>query len=208
MEDKASSVREKRWSLQGTTALVTGGSKGIGHAIVQELAELGATVYTCSRNEAELTECLRQWEKSELCVIGSVCDVSSRSEREKLMEKVSLAFNGKLNILVNNAAMAIYKKANDSTVEDYTSIMATNFESPFHLCQLAYPFLKASGAGNIVNISSIAGLLGGDDLTLYSATKGAMNQMTRNLACEWAKDNIRTNCVAPGVTRTVMAEPL
>lgn len=70
------------------------------HAIVEELSCLGATVYTCSRNETELNKCLQEWEKSKLSIIGSVCDVSSRAEREKLMEKVSSAFNGKLNILV------------------------------------------------------------------------------------------------------------
>ncbi|XP_020267140.1 tropinone reductase homolog At5g06060-like [Asparagus officinalis] len=207
MEDKAS-IRNKRWSLQGTTALVTGGSRGIGHAIVEELAMLGATVYTCSRNEAELNKCLQEWDISKLRVVGSVCDVSSRSEREKLMEKVSMEFHGKLNILINNAAILIYKKAVDSTAEEYMSIMATNFESAFHLCQLAYPLLKSSGAGSIVNISSVYGQIAADDVTLYSATKGAMNQLTRNLACEWAKDNIRTNCIAPGATRTIMAQPV
>ena len=70
------------------------------HAIVEELAWLGATVYTCSRNETELNKCLQEWEKSKFKVMGSVCDVSSRSEREKLMEKVSSTFQGKLNILV------------------------------------------------------------------------------------------------------------
>ena len=126
MEVKAS-IREKRWSLQGATALVTGGTKGIGyvsfmpylsnqamfddinlfsmvhcrHAIVEELAGLGATVYTCSRNEIELNKCLHEWEKSKFKVMGSVCDVSSRSEREKLMGKVSSIFQGKLNILVS-----------------------------------------------------------------------------------------------------------
>ena len=71
------------------------------HAIVEDLARFGATVYTCSRNEAELNNCLQEWEKSKLKVIGSVCDVSSRDEREKLMEKVSSMFQGKLNILVS-----------------------------------------------------------------------------------------------------------
>ncbi|XP_020267940.1 tropinone reductase homolog At5g06060-like isoform X2 [Asparagus officinalis] len=205
MEDNAG-IRNKRWSLQGATALVTGGTRGIGHAIVKELAELGATVYTCSRNEADLNKRLLEWEKSNLNVLGSVCDVSARSEREKLMEKVSLAFHGKLNILVNNAGIAIYKKAIDSTAEEYASLMSTNVESAFHLCQLAYPLLKASGAGNIVIISSVCGQIVLDDLTVYSATHGALNQLARNLSCEWAKENIRTNCVAPGPIRTVMTE--
>lgn len=197
----------KRWSLQGATALVTGGSRGIGQAIVEELAGLGATVYTCCRSEAELNKCLQDWKTSSFNVIGSVCDVSSRAARQDLMEKVSVVFNGKLDILINNAGMSMFKQTVDYTAEDCSHLMATNFESAFHLCQLAHPLLKASGKGSIVNISSICGVVAMDCVSVYSAIKGAVNQLTRNLACEWAKDNIRTNCVAPGMTRTSMAEP-
>lgn len=206
MENKVNSMRENRWSLQGATALVTGGTKGIGYAIVEELAGLGATVYTCSRTESELNKCLQEWEKSKFNVTGSVCDISSRAEREKLMAKVSSVFNGKLDILINNAAVIMFKQVVDYAVEDYSSLMATNLESAFHLCQLAHPLLKASGKGNIVNISSIAGAVHIENLTLYSVIKGALNQLTRNLACEWAKDNIRANCVAPGWTTTPMVQ--
>ncbi|KAL6978024.1 tropinone reductase I, partial [Sarracenia purpurea var. burkii] len=76
--------------------------------------------------------------------------------------------------------------------------MATNLESAYHFCQLAHPHLKASGNGIVVLISSVAGLVHiGSAGSIYGATKGAMNQLTKNLACEWAKDNIRCNCVAP-----------
>ncbi|KAF5179756.1 Tropinone reductase-like protein [Thalictrum thalictroides] len=87
-------------------------------------------------------------------------------------------------------------------------MMATNFESCYHLCQIAHPLLKASGNGSIVFISSIAGLTGFIVGTIYSASKGAMNQLTRTLACEWAKDNIRTNAIAPGYIRTPMVKKM
>lgn len=163
-------------------------------------------MYTCSRNETELNKCLQEWEKSKLSVVGSVCDVSSRAEREKLMETVSSAFNGKLSILVNNVGTGIVKPTVECTAEDYSLIMATNFESAFHLCQLAHPLLKSSSTGSIVIISSICGTVHLDDRAIYSATKGALNQLTKNLACEWAKDNIRTNCVAPGYIRTPLVQ--
>ncbi|KAM0931980.1 putative oxidoreductase [Dioscorea sansibarensis] len=127
---------------------------------------------------------------------------ASRDDCKKLMERVSAMFHGKLNILVNNACTISLKPAVDLTAEDYSLTMSTNFESAFHLSQLAHPLLKASGSTSIVFISSIAGLVGGTQLSLYSATKGAMNKLMKNLACEWAKDNIRCNCIAPGHINT------
>ncbi|KAA8549319.1 hypothetical protein F0562_001003 [Nyssa sinensis] len=195
-----------RWSLKGMTALVTGGTKGIGHAVVEELAGLGAIVHTCSRNEAELHECLQNWKEKGFVVTGSVCDVSLRAQREKLMEAVSSIFNGKLNILVNNAGTVIWKPTVEITAEEFSTIMSTNFESAYHLSQLAHPLLKAQGGGSIVFMSSVAGLMSVNYISVYAATKGAMNQLTKNLACEWAKDNIRSNAIAPWYIGTPLVE--
>ncbi|KAF2306198.1 hypothetical protein GH714_015226 [Hevea brasiliensis] len=191
-----------RWSLKGMTAVVTGGTRGIGHAIVEELAGFGVTVHTCSRNQEELDQCLREWKNKGFDVTGSICDLFHRDQREKLMETVSSIFHGKLNILVNNAAKGMIKDAVDYTPEDISSIMSTNFESVFHLCQLAYPLFKASEYGSIVSISSNSSVVAIPSLSVYEASKGAVNQITKNLACEWAKDNIRVNAVSPGLIRT------
>ncbi|KAL9289835.1 hypothetical protein ACSQ67_024399 [Phaseolus vulgaris] len=203
-EPKLSSIKDKRWSLHGMTALVTGGSRGIGHAIVEELAEFGASIHVCSRKEEDINRCLEEWKKKGFNVTGSVCDVLHRHQRQTLMETVSSIFQGKLNILVNNAGREITKKIIDHTAEDISTVMATNFESAFHLTQLA--LLKESGSGNIVFISSITGLKALPALSAYAATKGAMNQFTKNVALEWAKDNIRANAVAPGPIWTPLLE--
>ncbi|RVW87364.1 Tropinone reductase-like [Vitis vinifera] len=229
------SCRAKRWSLKGMTALITGGTRGIGYAIVEELAELGAIVHTCSRNQTELNERLQEWEGKGFRVSGSVCDLTSRAQREKLTETVSSLFEASstsfftrsqscspftlrpplsaMGLLegvgphprfgeVNNAATVALKAPTNYTAEDCSSILQTNFESPYHLCQLAHPLLKASGRGSIIFISSVAGLISLPHMSVYAATKGAINQVTKNLACEWAKDNIRTNAVAPWTVRT------
>ncbi|KAI3945719.1 hypothetical protein MKW98_022993 [Papaver atlanticum] len=173
-----------RWSLKGMTALVTGATKGIGHAIVEELAGLGAPIHICARNKDDIDNCLKDWEAKGYQVTGSVCDVSVPAEREELMITVSTVFDGKLNVL------------------DHTKVMTTTFESAYHFSTLAHPLLKASGSGNIVFISSVAGVVALPMLCNYSACKGAINQITKNFAREWAKDKIRVNSVAPWLTRT------
>ncbi|KAK1572055.1 hypothetical protein Q3G72_026952 [Acer saccharum] len=163
----STSFTNPRWSLQGMRALVTGGTRGIGRAIVEELGGLGAEIHTCSRNEAEFMECLRGWNSKGILVTGSVCDVSISEQRVSLIKEVESRYQGKLDIL--------------STT------------------QLAHPLLKLTGRGSIVFISSVAGIVHIGSGSIYGATKGAINQLTKNLACEWAKDNIRTNSVAPWV---------
>ncbi|CAN1231472.1 Tropinone reductase homolog At5g06060 [Linum grandiflorum] len=155
----------RRWSLKGMTALVTGGTKGIGYAIVEELALQGAAVHTCSRNEDELNRCLEDWKRKgfEKSVTGSVCDVSSGEEREKLVGVVSEVFAGKLNIL---------KPTTEVTDEELSHVLETNFKSSYNLCQLVHPLLKNSGSGSIVFVSSVCGSTSVGYLSVYGATKG------------------------------------
>ncbi|KAM0034502.1 putative oxidoreductase [Helianthus debilis subsp. tardiflorus] len=199
-------TKSSRWSLAGMTALVTGGTRGIGYAVVEELVELGAVVHTCSRNEAELNQRLQEWSAKGYTVTGSVCDASSHTQRQQLLEKVSSIFNGKLNILINNVGTNIKKPTMEYTAEEYSKIMSTNLESSYHICQLAHPLLKASTLGSIVFISSVAGLIHMSSGSIYGATKGAMNQLAKNLACEWANGNIRVNSVAPWYIKTSLVE--
>ncbi|KAJ0695182.1 putative oxidoreductase [Helianthus annuus] len=204
----AASAGSLRWSLAGKTALVTGGTRGIGYAVVEELAALGAAVHTCSRNQSELNQRLQEWSDKGFTVTGSVCDVSSRPQRQELLDKVSSIFNGNLNILINNVGTNIRKPTIEYTAEEYSTLMATNLESCYHLCQLAHPLLKASGVASIVFISSVGGLVHVNSGSIYGATKGAINQLAKNLACEWAKDNIRVNSVAPWYIKTSLVEHL
>ncbi|KAG4400826.1 hypothetical protein GLYMA_07G136100v4 [Glycine max] len=175
MAETKLSFKDKRWSLHGMTALVTGATRGIGHAIVEELAEFGAAVHICARNQDDIDKCLEEWKGKGLTVTGSVCDLQCSDQRKRLMEILSSIFHGKLNILVNNAATTITKKIIDYTAEDISTIMG----------------LKALPV-----------------FSVYAASKGAMNQFTKNLALEWAKDNIRANAVAPGPVMTKLLDSI
>lgn len=206
MGEAGGSTKDNRWSLQGMTALVTGGTKGIGHAIVEELAGLGAKVHTCSRTETDLNKCLLEWKEKGFQVTGSVCDVSSQTQREKLLNTVSSEFSGKLNIVTNNVGTNISKLVSEYTAEDVSFLMSTNFESAYNVSVLAHPLLKASGAGSIVFISSIASIIPLRTTAIYGAAKVAMEQLAKVLACEWVGDNIRVNTIAPALIRTPLAE--
>ncbi|XP_065877913.1 tropinone reductase homolog At5g06060-like isoform X2 [Euphorbia lathyris] len=201
-----SNRNRRRWSLEGTSALVTGGTQGIGYAIVEELAEFGATIHTCSRTQTHLMDCVHDWKSKGFKVTGSVCDVSCRLQRQKLLDSVAVLFDGKLNILINNVGYNPRTRTLEVTEEEMSSTMRTNIESAYHISQLSHPLLKASGQANIVFISSVAGLVSVNTGSIYAITKAAMNQLTKNLACEWAKDNIRTNCVAPWATTTPLTK--
>ncbi|KAL4188682.1 hypothetical protein AMTRI_Chr08g203300 [Amborella trichopoda] len=221
MEGAEKMKRGQRWSLRHMIALVTGGTKGIGslslsvshfhsvlRVIVEELAGLGASVYTCTLDEGELNQCLHECKAMGLDIHGLVCDLSLRPNRKKLIETVSAHFKLKLNILVNNVGTNISKPTVEYTAEDLSFVMETNFGSAYHMCQLSHPLLEASGVGSIVFISSVCGVVGVDVGTPYAASKGALNQITKNLACDWAKDNICTNSVSPWFVRTQLVKKL
>ncbi|KAK9940609.1 hypothetical protein M0R45_017261 [Rubus argutus] len=183
--------RGRRWSLEGMTALVTGGTKGIGYAIVEELAGLGASVHTCSRNEAQLNGCLTRWKmKGFHQVTGSVSDVVSKTQREELIHKVSSLFNGKLDILINNVGAYIAKPTTEYTAEDYSFLLGTNLGVYLQFVPTCTSSPQSFGS------------------CIYGATKGAINQLAKTLACEWGKDKVRINSVAPWVIKTTLVEEI
>lgn len=196
-----------RWTLSGKKALVTGGTRGIGKAIVEEFCSLGADVIFVSRNENDVNKLADELKQKGFTVYGSVCDVTNAEDRDKLFNEIKNTW-GKLDILVNNAGRNNRLKTTDTTENDLKDLIEINNVSIYSMCRMFYPLLKISGSSSIVNISSVAGDISVGTGSSYAMTKGAVNQLTRYLAVEWAKEGIRVNAVAPWYIRTSLTEPV
>ncbi|OFX21956.1 MAG: tropinone reductase [Bacteroidetes bacterium GWA2_31_9b] len=193
-----------RWNLNDKKALITGGTKGIGEAIAKEFIDLGAEVLVVSRNNDDF-EKLKSLLKNPEKLIYFSADVSKLSDIEKLADFINIKWN-KLDILVNNVGTNIRKKTIEYSFDEFDKIIHTNLRSAFELSKSLYPLLKNSEQGNIVNISSVAGITHLRTGSIYGMTKAALIQLTKNLAGEWAADSIRVNAVAPWYIRTPLAE--
>ncbi|MBL7996261.1 SDR family oxidoreductase [bacterium] len=194
-----------RWTLSGKRALITGATKGIGKAIAEEFMSLGAEITIVARKTKEIDLLLQTWKDMGYTADGITCDVSQDSDR-KMMFKVLETKWQQFDILVNNVGTNIRKKATEYSSEDYDQILSTNMRSAFDICVLSHSFLKRSGSGSIVNISSVGGLTALKTGAIYAMTKAALIQLSKNLALEWAADNIRVNAIAPWYIRTPLAE--
>eukprot|EP00929_Paragymnodinium_shiwhaense_P059997 TRINITY_DN30002_c0_g2_i1.p2 TRINITY_DN30002_c0_g2~~TRINITY_DN30002_c0_g2_i1.p2 ORF type:complete len:262 (+),score=54.83 TRINITY_DN30002_c0_g2_i1:262-1047(+) len=187
------------WSLKGRCVLVTGGTKGIGKGIVDEMRALGARVMTCARDISSLS--------GNDDVIAVQADVSRAAGRDELEDAVNKHFEGRLDVLVNNVGTNVRKAAPDFTAAEYDELCATNQGAPFHLARMFFPML-AESKGCIVNISSVCGSTSDNTGVVYHMNKAALEHMTRYLAVEWATFGVRVNAVAPWFIRTPLTEPI
>jgi 2-keto-3-deoxy-L-fuconate dehydrogenase len=181
--------------LDGKTALVTGGASGIGEATVRTFAEAGARVFIVDVNEGRAKELAQSLPAAE----AHRCDITSEAEVNGLMAKI-----GQLDILVNNAGIGLVGTIAETGLEDFQRLFRVNVEGAFLMTRAAVPKLIAAH-GSIVNIGSVAGLVGVKRRFAYCATKGAMIAMTRQLAVDYPTE-IRVNCIAPGTVDTPFVE--
>jgi NAD(P)-dependent dehydrogenase (short-subunit alcohol dehydrogenase family) len=197
------------FDLTGKVAVVTGSTKGIGRAIVERLAEHGAKVVVSSRKRdaCEVVAAGIRSRGGDAAVIP--CHISRKEELVALVDQTNAHF-GKIDILVCNAALnPYYGPAADCSDEAYERTMGANVRSNFWLTNRVATQMAARGeGGSIIIISSIGGLMGQAKIGVYGLSKAADMQMARNLCVEWGPQNIRANCIAPGVIRTDFARAL
>ncbi len=196
------------FDLGGRTAIVTGGSRGLGLVIAETLGRAGANLVIAAEDECEVGAAGRSLGELGISVAALRCDVRIRADQERLVAAAVERFGG-LDILVANAGIPGPTTGSLSFDPDaYARTFDVNLHSIVALSGLTAPHLRARGGGSIILMASLAGLRGNRALGAYSLTKAALSQLARNLAVELGADNVRVNAIAPGFIRTDLAAPL
>ncbi len=191
----------KLFDLSGRTAIVTGGSLGIGFGIARGLASAGARVVIASRRENLARSAAESLQKEGLSAVAVPTDVSQTSSIDAMVTQVIKDF-GKIDILVNNAGFVIRKPAEDFIEEEWDRLMTTNLRGLFFCAQRVGREMIRSRKGKIINISSVVSQVVQHGRAVYAVSKAGISHVTRTLALEWATYNINVNAIGPGVTIT------
>ena len=195
-----------QWNLQGKTALVTGGSKGIGKATAEELLRHGAEVLFLARSEALIREAEEHFRAQGWKATGMVVDIGEEAQRQAIVEWVAEAW-GRLDILVNNVGTNVRKPTLEATFEDLQHVMDINVGAAFDLTRRLHPLLVQGRDPSVVNVASIAAVTGVMWTTaIYAMSKAALDRMTKYLAVDWGGAGIRVNSVNPWFINTARVE--
>jgi len=198
----------ERFRLDGRVALVTGGTKGLGLSMAQAFAEAGASVIVASRHGEEAGAVAGELAaRGGTRCAGYAVNVTDLAQVESLVGKVLGDF-GQVDILVNNAGINIRGPIEELTLESFEVVQAVNVRGPWLLCRALAPHFKARGYGRVINVGSMLSVIGMADRTPYATSKGALLQMTRVLALEWAPHGITVNAILPGPFATEMNLPI
>jgi NAD(P)-dependent dehydrogenase (short-subunit alcohol dehydrogenase family) len=183
------------FSLEGRVAVVTGASSGLGARFARVLHAAGASVVLAARRMDRLEAATAEMERS----IAVRCDVSAEGDREALVDEAMEAF-GRIDVLVNNAGVGINVAIEDEELDEFRRVLEINTTAVWHLSKLAGRHMTAAGSGSIVNVASVLGLVGSAPIKQanYCASKGAVVNLSRELALQWARRGVRVNSLCPG----------
>jgi 3-oxoacyl-[acyl-carrier protein] reductase len=198
---RASAANRGDGSLANSVALVTGGSRGIGRAIASRLAALGAAVAICGRDASALNQAEAELTKSGVPVLAHVADVTRKGDVETLVAKTEAAL-GPISILVNNAGIGVFGPTHEKSEEDWDKVINTNLKSMFLMCKAVVPSMIARRGGDVVNISSLAGLNAFAGGGIYCASKWGVQGLSACLAEDLRGYGIRVSTVCPGSVAT------
>jgi len=187
----------KAFDLSGKVAIVTGGNGGIGLGMAKGLAQAGAALLIAGRNAAKNAAAVKALNALGAKAAAVEADLTLQAGCQGIAA-AALARYGRLDILVNNAGTNIRKQPQEYTLEEWKTVIDTNLTSAFLCSQAAYAPMLQAGGGKIINIGSMMSIFGAAFTGPYGASKGGMAQLTKSLACAWAKDNIQVNAVLPG----------
>src|SRR6478609_6391950 len=196
-ETRNKSMTSNRFDLRGKVAVVTGGNGGIGLGLAHGLADAGADIAVVGRNETKSAAAVADLRARGVKAIAVTTDVTDKAAVAAMIDRVVKEL-GRIDILINNAGMSIRKPPHELELDEWHKVIDTNLTSAFLCSKLAYPALKASGNGKVINIGSMMSIFGASFATAYAASKGGIVQYTRACANAWAPDNIQVNAILPG----------
>ena len=189
--------------MKGKVAIVTGASSGIGRASAIRLGNEGAAVVALARRKEALAETVDEILRNGNRAIAVAGDITDASEREEVFSRTRSEF-GRLDVLVNNAGITIEKPIEDFTLDEWDRVHDVNLRAVFATTQLAVPMLRQGGGGSVVQMASVHAFASRPNVSPYAATRGAIVAMTRQMATELGRFNIRVNALLPGATMTEM----